>query len=154
MCVSKRIHMCDVMHRYVRWESIHVCVVTCLGVVVCLHMFEDTSMSMYDTYIFMCASWLVHTCHIRHSYVWRHIHVCVMTYLCHDMCVMTCVCHDPFKCVTWLICVCAMTHSYVWYDAFMCVFLCVRVCHDPFAWLHGRLVERERQRDRETDSET
>jgi len=61
----------------------------------------------------MCVTWLIHTCDVTHSCVWRDSFIRV-TWLIH-------VCDVTHSCVTWLIhtcdvthsCVCDVTHSWV-----------------------------------------
>jgi len=54
---------------------------------------------------FICMTWLVHMCDMKHSYVRHDSFICVPWLV--------------FLCVTCLICVCYVTHSYVMYQGFL-----------------------------------
>ena len=86
-CVTRHIHMRDMMHSYVRHDSLCV----------------TWLMQGGTTAILM--KWLVHMCDMTHSYT--------HSYVSSDWFVW----HDSFLRVTWLIPMCDMTHSYVWHDS-------------------------------------
>jgi len=72
----------------------------------------------YTSWGFVCVTWLIHTCDVTHSYVWRDsLRACRYTawdFICvtllSHMCDMTHVWYDSFTLVTWLIYLCGMTH--------------------------------------------
>jgi len=113
ICVTWRIHMCDVIYSHV-WHDSFMCVTWLI------HMCDVTYSYVWRD-SFICITWLIHVCDVTHSYVWHDSLMCV-TYLAHmcdrriHVCDMThsYVWHDSFICVTWLIHMCDMTHSYVW----------------------------------------
>ena len=109
MCVTWRIHVCDMTHSCV-WHDAFIRVTwrihTC-----------DRSYAWDDSFIRV--TWLIHTCGITHSYVW-HFQCTRFTWLIHarDMAHLY-EWQDSFIRVPWLIHTCATTHSYVWHDRFI-----------------------------------
>jgi len=103
MCVTWRIHICDMTHSYL-WHD-----------------------------AFTCVMWLTHMCDMTHSYVWHAsfqketvgrnvVQPTPMNESCHTYEWVTplYVWHVAFICVTWIAHMCDMTHSYVWLDSFIC----------------------------------
>jgi len=101
ICVTWRIHMCDMTHSYV-WHDAFICVTWRI------HTCDMTHSYVWHD-AFICVTWRIHMCDMTHSCVWwknvqGDILVCDMTY--------SYVWHDSFICVTWLIHMCDMTHSH------------------------------------------
>jgi len=115
VCVTWRIHACDMTHTWhihdsymshcVTWKSCRRMAPRVLDVGVCdmarRYVRHDSSIcvirlvDMCDRSRYVCVIRLVHMCDMTHSYVW----------------------YDLFICVTWLIHMCDMTRSYVWLDS-------------------------------------
>jgi len=86
MCVTRRIHRCDMTHSYV-WHDPFTCVTWLIHIcdMTYWHVWHDS---------FTRVTWITQMCAMTHSYVW----------------------HDSFICTTCLIHMCDMTHSCVWFD--------------------------------------
>ena len=97
ICVTRRIHVCDITRSCVRQEDMcdvthsHVWRVEFVCVIWCTHMFHMTHL------------------HVRHDSFIQPIHVCDMTH--------SCVWHDSFICVTWRTHLRDTTHLHVWLDS-------------------------------------
>jgi len=155
ICVTCRIHQCDMTHVCV-WHDSFTYVVTRLtlswrssGI---SKIRSDVSRSYICHDSFTCVSWCVHACDMTHSNVRREAFISV-TWLIqmHEscpicMCVMTCVftrvtwriymCGMPrFIRVTWLIHVCDMTHSHLWLDPSIPVTWHIHLCGMTHSYL-------------------
>jgi len=101
MSATWLIHICDMTHSYVCYDSF-ICVLRLI------HMCE------------MRATWLTHMCDMAHSYVCYDSFICVKW-----------VRHDSLICVIYLIHMCAMPHSYMWNDWFICGALLIHLWYWP-----------------------
>ena len=91
MCVTWFIHMCDITHSYMWYDSSKVpnrLEVPDLGPIVVIIV------------SLICVTWLIFMCDMTHSYVWHNSFICVTWLIL--MCDMThsYVWHDSFLCVT------------------------------------------------------
>jgi len=87
----------------------------------------DMSCGMHrDLCDMTCVTWLIHMCHMTHSYAWHENLIRDLFMSCEvhwDLCDMahSCLWHDSSICVTWLIHMCDTSQSYVWHDSFICM---------------------------------
>ena len=119
---------------------------------------SDCKLCVCDSFI--CVPWLMNTCDMTHSYVFRDAFICV-PWLIH-MCALThwYVWHDSSIRVSWRIHMCAMTHPYVCLDSLIRVTWLVLYMHMHTTGVVSRLVgyrmnarKRERQGEREREGE-
>jgi len=119
----------------------YVCHDSCVRVTWLFCLWETWPASSGGIWSAFWESWLIRTCDMTYSYVWR---LPCMRYVTHSawlirMCNVTCVCvymwRDSFVCATrlatseavkcsgesWLIHICGITHVYVWRDPFICI---------------------------------
>jgi len=106
MCVIWLIHVCDMTHSCVWYDS------------------------------FMCVTWLISVCDITYLYVWHDPFIRVLYLIPECDTTYLYVWHDWFVCATWLIHVCDVTHSCVWRDALICVTCLIGMCDVPhwYVW--------------------
>jgi len=149
--VKWRIHMCHITHSYVWYD------LSGMFDISHLYVWQSGSFRAARPMSFLrvmheqsaCVKWLIHVCHVTHSYVWHDsftyvtcLIVCVTWFIHMRDMTDLCVSCDSLICVTWLIHICDMTHSmcdmthsYAWHDSFMCVTWLIHAV--ALTWLVG-----------------
>jgi len=112
ICVTWRIHMCDMTHSYV-WQDAFICVTWRI------HMCDMTHSYVWHD-AFICVTWRLHMCDMTHSYVWHDAFIRVISHvslrvpwliwtydmthshICNELYIRLTVLHDLFRYETWL----------------------------------------------------
>jgi len=112
MCVTLLIHMCDITHSYVHYDSFTYVLIICMCDMTHWYVWHDSFIC-----VLMCVTWLIYMCPY-HSYVRHNSFKKWMNYVAHmNDHVMGGSSYEWVTSHMWIIhnewVVCKMTHSYV-----------------------------------------